>query len=138
VSYLIDTCVLSEVVKPSPDVRVTEWIDAVPSEALFVSALTLGEIRKGVEALPAGRRRQRIGAWLEVELPAWFEDRVLPVDAAVADRWGRLTTRLKRTLPAIDALIAATALHHRLAIVTRNIADFTGTDVPLINPWDEP
>lgn len=137
-SYLIDTCVLSEVVKPSPAPRVTKWIDAVPSEALFVSALTLGEIRKGVEALPAGRRRQRIGAWLEVELPAWFEDRVLPVDAAVADRWGRLTIRRRRTLPAIDALIAATALHHRLAIVTRNIADFTGTDVPLINPWDEP
>ncbi len=135
-SYLLDTCVLSEVVKSSPDARVTGWLDAVPSEALFVSVLTLGEIRKGVEGLPAGRRRERIGTWLEVELPNWFEDRVLPIDAAVADVWGRLASRLKRTLPAIDALIAATALHHRLAIVTRNTADFAGTDVPLVNPWD--
>ncbi|HEY5210023.1 MAG TPA: type II toxin-antitoxin system VapC family toxin [Stellaceae bacterium] len=135
-SYLIDTCVLSEAMKRSPDSRVIEWIDGAPSDALFVSALTLGEIRKGVEGMGPGRRRERIGAWLEIELPAWFDDRVLPIDAAVADRWGRLTSRRIRTLPAIDALLAATALHHRLAIVTRNIADFTGTGVSLINPWD--
>jgi toxin FitB len=136
VSYLLDTCVLSEVVKPTPNAKVVAWIDSVPADALHVSALTFGEIRKGIEALPVGRRRERIATWLEVDLPAWFDDRVLPIDAPVADRWGRLTSRSRRTLPAIDALLAATALHHRLAIVTRNVTDFAGTDVPLINPWD--
>lgn len=135
-SYLLDTCVLSEIVKPTPNVKVVAWIDSVPADALYVSALTFGEIRKGVETLPTGARRERLGTWLKVDLPAWFEDRVLPIDVAVADRWGRLTTRPRRTLPAIDALIAATALQHRLAIVTRNVADFAGTDVPIVNPWN--
>lgn len=135
-SYLLDTCVLSEVVKPRPNADLVAWVDSIPPDALYISALTIGEIRKGFEISAAGRQRDRIGIWLEVDLPAWFEDRVLPIDAAVADRWGRLVARSRRTLPAIDALLAATALHHRLSIVTRNVADFVGTDVPVINPWD--
>ena len=89
-SFLIDTCALSELLKPRPSPRVSEWFDAAPSEALFVSVLTLGEIRKGIEKLGSSRRRARIAAWLETELPAWFEDRVLPIDTGVADEWGRL------------------------------------------------
>ena len=77
-SFLIDTCALSELLKPRPSRRVSEWFDAVPPEALFVSVLTLGETRKGIEKLGGGRRHARIAAWLEKELPAWFEDRVLP------------------------------------------------------------
>ncbi len=135
-SYLIDTCALSELIRPQPEARVIGWFEAAPQTALFVSALTFGEIRKGVEKLPDGSRRARIVAWLEVELPAWFEDRVLPVDAAVADEWGRLMARSQTTLPAIDGLIAATAVRHRLTIVTRNVGDFAKSGVDIVNPWD--
>lgn len=134
--FLIDTCVLSELVKPKPSPLVSEWFDTAPAAGLFVSALTLGEIRKGVEKLRSGRRRAQIAAWLETELPAWFENRVLPVDVGVADEWGRLMARVKkRQVPAIDGLIAATALRHQLVVVTRNEADFIATGVDLLNPW---
>ncbi|HVY34857.1 MAG TPA: type II toxin-antitoxin system VapC family toxin [Caulobacteraceae bacterium] len=135
-SYLIDTCVLSEIVKPRPEPCVIDWFAAVNSDALFISALTLGEILRGVERLPPGRKRERIGAWLEMDLPQWFGERVLSIDAAVSDEWGRLAGLSSRTLPAVDALIAATALRHRLTLVTRNLADFAGTGVVIVNPWD--
>ena len=135
-SFLIDTCVLSELVKPRPSQEVSAWFDAAPPGTLFVSVLTFGEIRKGVEKLPDGRRRATIVAWLETDLPKWFEDRVLPIDAGVADEWGRLMAR-PGNIPAIDSLIAATALRHRLAVVTRNEADFAATGVDLLNPWKQ-
>ena len=138
-SYLVDTCALSELVKPQPSRRVCEWFEATPQEALFVSVLTLGEIRKGVERIPDGYRRDRISAWLETQLPAWFdENRVLSVDVHVAEEWGRLMARTKRTVPAIDGLIAATARYHRLTVVTRNVRDFSGVGVEVANPWDTP
>jgi predicted nucleic acid-binding protein len=134
-SYLIDTCAISELVRPRPDPLVIRWFEMVPQTALYLSALALGEIRKGVEKLPEVPRRARTAAWLEIELPAWFDDRILPIGPAVADEWGRLVARAGRTLPAIDGLIAATALHHRLAIVTRNIADFSGLGIDIVDPW---
>ena len=88
-----------------------------------------------MEKLPPGRRRAQIVAWLETELPAWFEDRVLPVDAGVADEWGRLLAK-QGTVPVVDSLIAATALRHRLTVVTRNECDFAATGVELLNPWE--
>ena len=136
-SFLVDTCALSELVKPKPSSDVCDWFDGTPPEALFVSVLTLGEIRKGVERLESGRRRTQIVTWLETALPAWFEDRVLPVDARVADEWGRLTARLSKPIPAIDSLIAATAIRHRLAIVTRNESDFAPAGVEILNPWND-
>ena len=136
-SYLIDTCALSELVRPTPSPLVVRWFEAAPQTALFVSALTFGEIRKGVEKLPDGARRARIAAWLEIELPNWFGDRVLPVDATVADEWGRLVARVGSVLPAIDGLIAATALCHRLNVVTRNVDDFARTGVEIVNPWKD-
>ena len=87
-SFLVDTCALSEMTRPKPAPRVSDWFDAAAPETLFISVLTLGEIRKGIERLDGGRRCARIAAWLEAELPVWFEDRVLPVDAGVADEWG--------------------------------------------------
>ena len=134
-SFLVDTCALSELVKPNPSDEVSEWFDTAPPDTLYVSVLTFGEIRKGVEKLEGGRRRSRIATWLETELPAWFEDRVLPIDTHVAEEWGRMTARLPRPIPAIDSLIAATAIRHRLAIVTRNESDFASTGVDIVNPW---
>lgn len=135
-SFLVDTCALSELVRPRPNRRVVDWFEAVPQEALFISTLTLGEIRKGVELLADGRRRSRITAWLEIQLPAWFEDRVLAIDTGVADEWGRMMARIERPVPAIDGLMAATALRHRLTVVTRNVRDFEATGAELLDPWN--
>ena len=134
-SFLIDTCALSELTRKDPAPLVTGWFDGTPAESLHVSVLSFGEIRRGVERLPDSRRRSRISAWLENELPAWFENRVLPIDGRVADEWGRLTARLKNPLPAIDGLIAATALYHRLTVITRNESDFAPAGVAILNPW---
>ena len=100
-----------------------------------MSVLSLGEIRKGIGRLSHGRRYYQILSWLEHDLPRWFEDRMLPVDNQVADEWGRLQSKVERTLPAIDSLIAATALFHRLVLVTRNVKDFDLPDVDVLNPW---
>ncbi|HOM14251.1 MAG TPA: type II toxin-antitoxin system VapC family toxin [Rubrivivax sp.] len=135
-SYLIDTNVLSELRRRDPDPRVVAWLQQRPRQALFLSVLTLGEIRKGLERVQEPTRKQALLDWLEVELPNYFVGRVLAIDAATADRWGRLMAQAGRPLPAIDALLAATALHNDLTLVTRNIKDFAGLNVPVINPWD--
>lgn len=134
-SYLIDTCALSELVSARPDENVISWFESMPQEGLHLSVLSLGEIRKGVEKMPQGRRRNQILSWLEYDLPLWFENRMLPVDNHVADEWGRLLSKVERTFPAIDSLIAATALYHRLTVVTRNVKDFDLPSVETLNPW---
>jgi hypothetical protein len=136
VSYLIDTCALSELVSSKPDENVVTWFESTSQTGLYLSVLSLGEIRKGVEKMPQGRRRNQILSWLEHDLPLWFEDRMLPVDWHVADEWGRLLSKVDRTLPAIDSLIAATSLYHRLTVVTRNVKDFDLPDIDTLNPWD--
>jgi toxin FitB len=135
VSYLVDTNVLSEVVKPRPDARVTRWMREASSAGLFVSVLTLGEIRRGVERLEAGPRRTRLVMWLEGDVRQLFEERVLPIDFAVADRWGRLLSSVGRPVPAIDSLLAATALHHDLRFATRNARDFDFPGLEVVSPW---
>jgi toxin FitB len=134
-SYLLDTNVVSETVRRKPNKAVIEWLNRLPGEAIFVSVLTLGEIRKGIEPLAEGKRREKLRLWLEHELPAWFEDRLLPVDLAVADRWGRLLAQMGRPVPTIDSLLAATALHHELRLVTRNAGDFDYPGLDVINPF---
>lgn len=134
-SYLVDTNVISELTRPKPAPAVAAWFEEVADEALHLSVLTLGELRRGVEKLPAGKRKERLRYWLEQELPAWFGTRLLPIDAAVADTWGRLQAGAERTLPAVDSLIAATALHHHLRLVTRNTMDFDVPGLETINPW---
>lgn len=134
-SYLIDTNVISELRRKQPDSKVMDWFYRSPSQSLFLSVLTLGEIRKGVGRVEDPKRRQTLIDWLNVELPTFFLGRLLAIDAQVADRWGRLQSDAGRPLPAIDGLLAATALQHGLTLVTRNVKDFAGLNLDIINPW---
>lgn len=134
-SYLLDTNVISELVRPKPAKAVLTWFENIPSEALHISVLTLGEIRKGVEHMPDGVCREKPRPWLEHDLADWLRSRVLPVDIPVADRWGRLLAQMGRTVPSIDSLLAATTLHHELRLVTRNQKDFDYPGLEVINPW---
>lgn len=137
--FLVDTNVVSEFIRPQPDARVIRWLEAANPESLFASVVTFGEIRLGIEDLPVSKRRAALEEWLEQGLPQWFESHLLPVTKAIADRWGRLTIKAKRKGIAIttaDGLIAATALEHDLAIVTRNVKDFAATGVTIVNPWE--
>lgn len=134
-SYLLDTNVLSELRRRDPDPNVVRWLAARPASILHLSVLTLGEIRKGIEGLPDGDRKLRLLDWLEVELTNYFAGRILAVDAIVADRWGRLLAQAARPLPAIDSLLAATALAHGLTLVTRNVKDFQHAGLVTLDPW---
>jgi toxin FitB len=137
--FLLDTNCISEVVRIQPEPRVLEWMESADEGLLYLSVLTLGEIRKGLASLPQSKRRTNLEAWLEVELKARFSGRILPIDAAVADRWGFLAADAKRkgkALSTIDALLVATALHYNLTVVSRNVSDFANTQVPVLNPWE--
>ena len=134
-SYLIDTSVLSELRRKNPRASVVAWISPRPPATLHISVLTLGEIRKGIDGLADEARRMKLVDWLETDLPAFFTGRILPIDAKVADRWGRMVAAAGRPLPAIDSLLAATALAHDLILVTRNVKDFAGLPLQIINPW---
>lgn len=135
--FLLDTNVISELVRPRPEPKVIAWVAATDENLLYLSVLTLGEIRKGVASLKEASRRVTLEAWLDSDLAIRFKGRTLGVDEAVADRWGRLAAQAgaKTALPVIDGLLAATALQHNLTLVTRNTKDFAGTNVPVFNPW---
>ncbi|AVR87753.1 type II toxin-antitoxin system VapC family toxin [Thauera aromatica] len=132
---MIDTNVLSELRRKSPDPGVVDWFSQRPPTTLHLSVLTLGEIRKGIEGVDDEIRRQSLTDWLKTDLPAFFTGRILSIDGAVADRWGRLIAAAGRPLPAIDSLLAATALEHDLVLVTRNVKGFFGLPVQIFNPW---
>ena len=137
--FLLDTNCVCELVRIEPDPCVLSWVRAADENLLDLSVLTLGEIRRGAALLPAGRRRIEVEKWLETELPTQFADRLLPINAEIAEVWGSMAgqTRLKGiTIPIIDGLIAATAKHHDLTIVTRNVKDFRMWGIPVTNPWE--
>ena len=136
--FLLDTNVLSELIKPKPDDNVLRWIEETDESLLSLSVLTLGEIRKGIQRLGPGSRRGRLESWLQVDLRARFQGRILPIDEATADRWGAISADAAargRPVPVVDGLIAATALHHNLTLVTRDGSDVAGTGVSTLNPW---
>jgi toxin FitB len=138
VSFLLDTNVISEAAKPRPDSGVMDWLDSAPEEQLFLSVVSLGELRYGIERLDSGRRKAALDMWLTEQLTPRFEARLLLVDAGTAEQWGRVVARTQaqgRPIAAVDGFIAAHAEQHQLTLVTRNIADFEATGLRLFNPW---
>ena len=137
-SYLLDTNVISEWVKPIPDPDVVAWLSRVDEDRVFLSVASLAEIRRGVEMMVPGKRRDRLTDWLTGELPARFEGRILDVDRRIADEWGVLMARGQKAglnLGSLDAFFAATAQVYRLTLVTRNVQHFERLDLPVLNPW---
>lgn len=136
--FLLDTNVVSEAVSVRPSPRVEAWMKSVPETSLYLSVLTIGELRKGIDSLPVSRRREKLESWVSV-IKARFADRILQLDLAAAEQWGSMVAagfRLGRPLPIMHGLIAATALEHGLTLVTRNVRDFARLGVDVFNPWE--
>lgn len=136
-SFLLDTNAVSEWVKPRPDPGLIGWMEAADEDRVFLSVISLAELGYGVERMPAAKRRKRLEEWLRHELPLRFEGRILPIDADVAEAWGKIVSRSEaggRPMGAMDAFLAATAEVHRLTLVTRNVSDFPLLKA-VLNPW---
>ena len=136
--FLLDTNVVSEWVKPRPDDGVVAWMNEVDEDRVFLSVISLAELRHGVERMPTGARRRRLDEWLKEELPLRFEGRVLLIDRVIAEAWGRILARCEtagRPINTMDGFIAATAEAHRLVLVTRNVSDFEFSVKEMVNPW---
>ncbi|HFE37472.1 MAG TPA: type II toxin-antitoxin system VapC family toxin [Gammaproteobacteria bacterium] len=137
--YLLDTCVISEVIKPKPSKKVVAWIKNQEEENLYLSALTFGEIEKGIEKSVDGRRKNKLRLWVEEDLKQRFEGRVLNIDVRVATRWGEIQGKSEKEgkpLSSIDGLIAVTGLVNNCVVVTRNISDMQQSSAELHNPWE--
>lgn len=136
--YLLDTCVISELISKKPNPKVVEFVDLLDPEDVYLSVITIGEITKGIERLPKSARKTNLQNWLRDDLLIRFEGNILALDTDVLMEWGRLTAKLEsvgKTMPAIDSLIAATVLTKKMALITRNVSDFEETDIEILNPW---
>jgi predicted nucleic acid-binding protein len=136
-NYLLDTCVISELVKPNPDKNVVNWIQDTPTERLFLSIITIGEIRKGLTKLPDSKRKDLLTNWLNSLLED-YQNRIISIDLTVAENWGIIQGKSEKkglAMPSIDSLIADIAYTHNLVLVTRNVDDFETSDLPIKNPW---
>jgi tRNA(fMet)-specific endonuclease VapC len=136
--YLLDTNVISELVAKRPDPRVVQWVDSLDPDSIYLSVITIGELRRGIEKLLDSKRKETLRDWLNDDVLIRFSGRILVIDVPVMLTWGELTGRLERTgkpLPAIDSLIAALALHHNCTLVTRNEDDFKEAGITIVNPW---
>jgi len=139
-TFLLDANAVSEWVKPRPNAGLVTWLAETEEDSVYLSVVTLAELRHGVAGLAAGRRRERLDRWLTDELPGRFEGRILPIEASIADQWGRLSAAAKaagRPIHAMDAFLAATARIHNLTIVTRDLSAFEPIKVPAFSPWSE-
>ena len=137
--YLLDTCVISELIKTKPNSNVVNWIKKNNEQDYFLSSLTLGEIHKGIEKLSDKSRKNKLHQWVEHDLMERFKNRIIPIDFNIAKIWGQIQGRAEldgKPMPAIDSLIAATGLFYDLIVVTRNIFDMQQSQVVLLNPWE--
>lgn len=139
-NYLLDTCVVSELIKPKPNSQVIAWVEAVPEDRLHLSVLTLGELQKGIAKLGKNSKSHRLQQWLDVEVRSRFAERMLGLDEETLLCWGQITGEAEKKgnpLPVIDSLLAATAKVHHLILVTRNTADFKGMEIEVFDPWTD-
>lgn len=137
--FLLDTIVVSEAVRKTPDINVSRWLQSVRDDLLYLSVITIGEIRRGIALQTSTARQAHLQAWLDVDIRRQFRGRILNIDEEIAERCGVLTAvaRLRGSpLPQADALLAATALHHKLTLVTRNTRYFVTDGVSVLNPWE--
>jgi predicted nucleic acid-binding protein len=137
--YLLDTCVISELVKTKPNKKVVSWITGNDEANFYLCSLTFGELYKGVSKLPDSKRKKKLYLWIEQDLKERFAEKILDIDLAVATTWGEIQGASESAgspMPAIDGLIAATGLANDLTVVTRNTTDMLQSGVPLLNPWD--
>jgi predicted nucleic acid-binding protein len=140
VSFLLDTNVVSEWVKPHPEPKVAAWLAALDEDTAFISVMSFAEIARGIELLPRGQRRQSLADWLGDDLPNRFDGRIIGIDLRIASAWGRLMVHARSrgaSLGAIDGFIAASADVFGLTLATRNTRDFASFDIPLLNPWED-
>jgi len=138
-SFLLDTCVISELIKTQQNQNVIDWVNSCAEDILFLSSLTIGEIQKGISKLPASKRKNILQNWLDKELFVRFDRRILSIDVIVAQKWGKILSDSEKNgykLPAIDSLIAATALANNMTLVTRNTRDMVHSGVAICNPWE--
>ena len=138
--FLLDTNVASEISYPQPNAKVLAWLESVDNDTLYLSVITIGDIRRGINRLEKGKRRTFLENWFTTELRPWSAGRILPVTDEIADRWGALDAqqqRRGRPLNTSDGLIAATSLEHGLIVVTRNLRDFHDLGAGVVDPWNE-
>jgi toxin FitB len=136
--FLLDTNIPSEMTRHTPQQSGAHWLEDADDDQLYLSVISLGEISKGIASLPEGLRRDRLQKWLAESLRPWFQGRILPVNEPIAERWGLIAGQSKlkrRSLKVEDGLIAATALELGLTLVTRNVKDFEGLGVVIVDPW---
>lgn len=137
--YLLDTCVISEFVKPRPEPKVVEWLNSVELEQAYLSAVTIGEIQFGISNRLPSNRRTELEVWLNDELTGQFNGRIIPLDGDVFAVWGKMSAAQKQKgepMGVMDALIAAVAVRHHMVLVTRNTSDFRDIGLSLFNPWE--
>lgn len=137
-SYLIDTCCISELVKKKPNPNVVKWFADQDERSMFLSVITFVELRKGIEKLPDSKKKKELNRWAKEDLKHRFKNRILNINLEVANKWGEILAAGEKNgspLPAVDSLIAATALVHDFSVVTRNTKDVEGSGVEVINPW---
>jgi predicted nucleic acid-binding protein len=136
--FLMDTCVISEIIRPKPSSKVIAWIKKEDESNFFISVLTFGELHKGIEKLAESKRKEELHNWVENDLTERFLGRIIDIDIQVAMLWGKIqgvAEKAGKPMPAVDSLIAATGIAHHLTVVTRNTADMEESGVALLNPW---